>query len=47
MLQIAFREGATSVETKSDVMFQMGFDNGYKDGFKDGYKNGSYKSSIM
>ncbi|KAL5234572.1 hypothetical protein ACI65C_001982 [Semiaphis heraclei] len=45
--KIAFREGATSTEIKSDVMFQMGFDNGYKDGFKDGYKSGSYKSTLM
>ncbi|KAL4148623.1 hypothetical protein QTP88_002803 [Uroleucon formosanum] len=43
----AFREGATSTEIESDVMFQLGFDNGYKDGFKDGYKNGSYKSTLM
>lgn len=43
----AFREGATSTEIESDVMFQMGFDDGYKDGFKDGFKNGSYKSTMM
>lgn len=45
--QTAFREGATSTDIESDVMFQMGFDNGYKDGFKDGYTNGSYKSTMM